>query len=76
MRESDCNDITIMFMTDGKAKKETAIEGLNFLINSAKNLWKDVWMLCLGFSAGHEAQLLGQIAREGTDLGNFVYIDD
>lgn len=42
----------------------------------AEHNGSDLRFFCLGFSAGHDAQLLGQIARSGTDLGNFVYISD
>ena len=30
----------------------------------------------IGFSASHDAELLGTIARSGNDLGNFIFIDD
>jgi len=36
----------------------------------------DFRFFCLGFSAGHDAKLLGDIAKAGSDLGNFVYIAD
>lgn len=63
-------------MTDGQTDRNTAIAGLNKLVQQAKAIGKEIRFFCLGFSAGHDAQLLGQIARSGTDLGNFVYIDD
>lgn len=63
-------------MTDGQTNRDTAIKGLEELIRSAKAIGKEVRFFCLGFSNGHDAQLLGQIARSSTDLGNFVYIDD
>lgn len=45
-------------------------------MKTAKELGKEIWFFCLGFSADHDAWFLGRIARTGTDLGNFVYIDD
>lgn len=76
IKTSVTSDVTILFMTDGQTDRNGAINGLNQLIQVAKNKGKEVRFFCLGFSAGHDAQLLGQIARSGTDLGNFVYIDD
>jgi len=63
-------------MTDGQTDKGRAIEGLRKLSNTCKSTGAEIWFFCLGFSAGHDAALLGEIARAGTDLGNFVYIGD
>jgi hypothetical protein len=33
-------------------------------------------IFCIGFSAGHDAKLLNEIAKAGTNIGNFIYINN
>lgn len=63
-------------MTDGQTNHDTAIKALDKLKKTLKDQITDFRFFCLGFSAGHDANLLSQIARSGSDLGNFVYIAD
>ena len=69
-------DVTVLFMTDGQTNHDTAIKALDKLKKTLKDQIADFRFFCLGFSAGHDANLLSQIARSGSDLGNFVYIAD
>jgi hypothetical protein len=63
-------------MTDGQTGHKTALDSLNALKNKCNAQNIDFRFFCLGFSSGHDAALLSQIARSGSDLGNFVYIAD
>jgi hypothetical protein len=40
-----------------------------------KNEYLSSRFLCIGLSRDHDAEFLNQIARGGSELGNFFYVD-
>lgn len=69
-------DCTIMFMTDGCTDTNSALSSLAKLTKVYETLGIKNRFFCIGFSRYHDANLLGQIARSGSDMGNFVYIKE
>jgi uncharacterized protein YegL len=69
-------DCTIMFMSDGGTNRASAISSMNKLQNTFALQAVSYRFLCIGFSQNHDANLLGEIARAGSDLGNFEYIHE
>ena len=67
----------IIFLTDGQGSwDERAMGQLNELIHLKKNqLNVTTTIYCIGFSQYHDAKLLNRLAQNGSELGNFVYID-
>ena len=72
--ETEYEDFTIMFMTDGQTSSRQAIEELTKLKTSFDNIGAKYRIFCIGFSRNHDANLLGQISRAGNEMGNFVYV--
>lgn len=69
-------DCTIMFMTDGQTGRDSALMSLEELKLQFKASNTRFRFFCIGFSAYHDADLLGKIAGAGNELGNFVYIKE
>ena len=69
-------DCTIMFMTDGQTCKASALSTLDQLKKHLEVLGVRFRFFWIGFSQDHDANLLGQIARSGNEMGNFVYIKE
>lgn len=65
-----------MFMTDGQTNTQTALSQLDMLKKHLEVLGVRFRFFCIGFSQYHDANLLGQIARSGNEIGNFVYIKE
>jgi uncharacterized protein YegL len=70
----DYKDCTIMFMTDGITSTGPALDSLNKMKKQLDTEGVVYRFFCIGFSQNHDADLLSQIARSGTEMGNFVYI--
>ncbi len=69
------DDLSVIFFTDGCAGN-TKIE----LSNSLAKLTQSIShfksrCLTIGFTKSHDAVLLNSIAKAGSELGNFIYVD-
>lgn len=69
-------DCTIMFMTDGCTNSNSALSSLDSLKKHLDIKAISYRFFCIGFSQYHDANLLGAIARSGSEMGNFVYIEE
>jgi len=71
-------DLTVIFFTDGQdtcndtKKINTSLDAMKTAI---ANQHIQARFLTIGFSKGHDAAFLNQIANAGTELGNFFYVD-
>ena len=61
-------------MTDGQTDTQSALTSLDMLKKRLEVLGVRFRFFCIGFSQNHDANLLGQIAASGNEMGNFVYI--
>ena len=66
-----------MFFTDGQGSwSNQRLQQLNKLFKEqqqSKNV--TVTIYSIGFSSYHDAELLNKLAKTGSNIGNFVYID-
>ena len=70
---------SVIFLTDGCEYPTSGKlnESLNNLIKKLKeDVTKPSLVQCLGFSKNHDAKLLNKLAQAGSEVGNFVYIDE
>ena len=71
-------DLTVIFFTDGCDtcnSKDIISKELNIMKNSLKAFEVTSRFLTIGFTSGHDALFLNEIATCGSELGNFYYID-
>lgn len=78
----DKDEYFILFFTDGcdtisgdNIYGETEVFK-NFLKTQSNKRNIESTIYTIGFSAHHDAKLLNTIAKAGTTLGNFIYIDN
>ena len=72
----DIRDVSIIFFTDGldgdKSRSDRSLESLKTMMGERYITSR---FLTIGFSQYHDANFLGSIARSGSELGNFFFID-
>ena len=69
-----------MFLTDGiTSDRDQCLDKIDKLGAKLKTLNKyygtKCSVYCLGYTEGHDAELLHKLAQMGTEHGNFIYID-
>lgn len=66
----------IIFFTDGVGSwSKEALEDLKAFLKNLENQYQmQATIYCIGFSSYHDAVLLNELARSGTQLGNFVFV--
>ncbi len=69
-------DLSVIFFTDGCDtcnSKAVLTSNLDKLKKAASTIRSR--FLTIGFTSSHDALFLNEIAKAGTELGNFYYID-
>ena len=67
--------IQVIFLTDGQGGNASKDELKQTLANMQKTRDIQSSIYCLGLSSNHDATLLNFMAQMGTNLGNFIYIE-
>lgn len=65
-------ELEIMWMTDGQASYQEDYASILAIKNNPKI--KSRYMT-IGFSRGHNAQIMNHVANSGSEQGNFVFVD-
>eukprot|EP00347_Sterkiella_histriomuscorum_P012111 403369855 len=71
-------DLSIIFFTDGQDtmnNKSTIMKSLEILNKNLEASHINTRYLTIGFTSSHDAPFLNDIAKSGTELGNFFYIN-
>lgn len=75
--EGTNTQLYMIFLTDGQAEgKATVMTQLRDLLTFVQTKTQNAQIHCLGFSAGHDAPLLGDMAKSLGSEGTFQYIPD
>ena len=62
-------------MTDGQGSNQQRDELKSFLSQQEKSRGIKSTIFSIGFSKNHDAELLNFLAKSGSEMGNFIYID-
>ncbi|CAI2379367.1 unnamed protein product [Moneuplotes crassus] len=74
----ETQDLTVLFLTDGNdtcnkaVKVESGLETLKDFLNKREITSR---FFTIGFSKEHDSVLISKIAKAGSELGNFFYVD-
>ena len=77
-QKKGCEDLTVLFLTDGNDTCNTPETVQKDLENMKEYLNKEEItsrFFTIGLSKHHDAVLLSKIAQAGSELGNFFYVD-
>lgn len=73
------DELILIFFTDGcdtcnkAADLEAALDDLSMMLKSYPGLTSK--FLAIGFSSNHDAKFMNKLAMSGSQLGNFIYIN-
>jgi len=69
------SEVFILFNSDGQDSRHGLDELQTFLKDQRKNRNIQSTVYCLGLSRYHDAPFLNDIAKSGSNQGNFIYVD-
>ena len=69
------SEVFILFNSDGQDSRRGLDELQNFLKDQKKHRNIQSTVYCLGLSRYHDAPFLNDIAKSGSNQGNFIYVD-
>ena len=73
------DDVSVIFFTDGQAGDTLELRRKGGSFKRIKTFLSQENVssrfLTLGFTSSHDAVLLNEMSKLGSDLGNFIYID-
>lgn len=73
------NELTVIFFTDGCDtcnQKNVLLESLHNMSATLKSVpGLNSKFMAIGFSQGHDAAFMNELAKAGSTIGNFIYVD-
>lgn len=73
------DELTVIFFTDGedtcspKEKVRESLQNMSAVLRSIPGL--NSKFLAIGFSRNHDAVFMNELAKAGSTIGNFIFID-